>query len=433
VYHKILPVRDVEVLPARHWVPGPDGRLIQVDEKDVYSGAAWSVGQTNATSVSAGEQDQVRQSQTTYNEVNTASQPIDKHTSVNPPEVLPGQVKQVYQTQVHQPGVDSYHAGLGQVERSQVNQTAVHPLGQHPVEGLSVSQREVQPGHARQTQLHHSEAEEYQIPRKPVGQDNGNAGHIAFVDVPASRTQHEAAPNQVHQGRDDQSHEYSRHQDRVGDPQATQSQINPSSHRKTSQPLPSPYEIYETNPSRMNQIHHSQEPQHRTFQSQTNNPLLAQEQTHRSTQHTAAHQTSDSQHHGAQGLFHHKQAEDDHAKQNRRHQERGVQHSDKHTGHHDHVHGGGNVDQRHVDQDPTDTAHHRDDHQTTDRGQVSPGLLDPYRVKNGPVHHADQNTSDASEKPLPELPVPSVQKIAGHSILTTEDKKGHTKLHKEPK
>ncbi|KAJ9129546.1 hypothetical protein NKR19_g10321 [Coniochaeta hoffmannii] len=158
VYHKILPVRDVEVLPARHWVPGPDGRLIQVDEKDVYSGAAWSVGQTNATSVSAGEQDQ----------------------------------------------------------------------------------REVQPGHARQTQLHHSEAEEYQIPRKPVGQDNGNAGHIAFVDVPASRTQYEAAPNQVHQGRDDQSHEYSRHQDRVADPQATQSQINPSSHRKTSQPLPSP-------------------------------------------------------------------------------------------------------------------------------------------------------------------------------------------------
>ncbi|KAK6953466.1 hypothetical protein Daesc_005770 [Daldinia eschscholtzii] len=32
VYHRIQPVYDVEILPARHFVPGPDGRLIEVPE-----------------------------------------------------------------------------------------------------------------------------------------------------------------------------------------------------------------------------------------------------------------------------------------------------------------------------------------------------------------------------------------------------------------
>jgi len=36
-YHRIQPIKEVEVLPARHWVPGPDGRLMAVAEKDVPS------------------------------------------------------------------------------------------------------------------------------------------------------------------------------------------------------------------------------------------------------------------------------------------------------------------------------------------------------------------------------------------------------------
>ena len=37
-YHEvqyIQPVYEVEVLPARHLVPGPDGRLVEVAEKDL--------------------------------------------------------------------------------------------------------------------------------------------------------------------------------------------------------------------------------------------------------------------------------------------------------------------------------------------------------------------------------------------------------------
>jgi hypothetical protein len=40
VYHRILPVYDVEILPAHHFVPGPDGGLIRVSEGDLpdYTG-----------------------------------------------------------------------------------------------------------------------------------------------------------------------------------------------------------------------------------------------------------------------------------------------------------------------------------------------------------------------------------------------------------
>ncbi|KAB5560113.1 hypothetical protein GE09DRAFT_78861 [Coniochaeta sp. 2T2.1] len=73
VYQKILPVKDVEVLPARHWVPGPDGRLVQVDEKDVYSGAAWSQAQQGHSS-----------------QVNTGRRGISPRTQSNtPPSTLP--------------------------------------------------------------------------------------------------------------------------------------------------------------------------------------------------------------------------------------------------------------------------------------------------------------------------------------------------------
>ncbi|KAH8907865.1 hypothetical protein BR93DRAFT_958404 [Coniochaeta sp. PMI_546] len=111
VYTKILPVRDVEVLPARHWVPGPDGRLIQVDEKDVYSGAAWSQGQASTAGFT-----QTQQANLEHMNHGTVDQPREssstqfadtvKHTSINQPKVIPAQVKQVYQTQVHQPELD---------------------------------------------------------------------------------------------------------------------------------------------------------------------------------------------------------------------------------------------------------------------------------------------------------------------------------------
>ncbi|KAI1799462.1 hypothetical protein F4811DRAFT_568198 [Daldinia bambusicola] len=35
VYHRIQPVYDVEILPARHFVPGPEGRLVEVPESSL--------------------------------------------------------------------------------------------------------------------------------------------------------------------------------------------------------------------------------------------------------------------------------------------------------------------------------------------------------------------------------------------------------------
>ncbi|KAI1081865.1 hypothetical protein F5B20DRAFT_588029 [Whalleya microplaca] len=35
VYHRIQPIIDVEVLPARHFVPGPDGSLVEVSENEL--------------------------------------------------------------------------------------------------------------------------------------------------------------------------------------------------------------------------------------------------------------------------------------------------------------------------------------------------------------------------------------------------------------
>lgn len=49
VRHVIQPVYEVEVRPARHYVPGPDGKLVEVSEKDLpdCTGAnqRWYAGQ----------------------------------------------------------------------------------------------------------------------------------------------------------------------------------------------------------------------------------------------------------------------------------------------------------------------------------------------------------------------------------------------------
>ncbi|KAK4169079.1 hypothetical protein QBC43DRAFT_284337 [Cladorrhinum sp. PSN259] len=53
VVQKIQPVIDVEVLPARHYVPGPDGRLAEVAEKDLPECTGenqnWHVGEGSLT------------------------------------------------------------------------------------------------------------------------------------------------------------------------------------------------------------------------------------------------------------------------------------------------------------------------------------------------------------------------------------------------
>ncbi|KAK3986304.1 hypothetical protein QBC44DRAFT_333504 [Cladorrhinum sp. PSN332] len=53
VVQKIQPVIDVEVLPARHYVPGPGGRLVEVAEKDLPACTGenqnWHVGEGPST------------------------------------------------------------------------------------------------------------------------------------------------------------------------------------------------------------------------------------------------------------------------------------------------------------------------------------------------------------------------------------------------
>jgi hypothetical protein len=194
----------------------------------------------------------------------------------------------------------------------------------------------------------------------------------------------------------------------------------------------------------MNQIHHNQEPQQRIMTDQVDSRQVGHGQAQQPSHYTADRDAG-GRGHETQGLFHHRHAADDHARDNQTYQEHGMRHDDsKHHRHQENVHDSGKHHSlgHRSDEDPTGAPHQSSDqgatHQSsdpnTDGAPVSPGLLDPYRVKNGPVHHADRDASNNPlDKPLPDLPETTVQKIAGHSILTTEDSKGHTKLHKEPK
>ena len=131
VYQKILPVRDVEVLPARHWVPGPDGRLVQVDEKYVYSGAAFSQAQQGQSQANTADQHkeslvlgEVNQPLPVTGQTQNITEDTVKHISVNPPKVKPAQVNQVYEDQTHQ------HIVKQQVYDDQTQQ---HMVQQHQI------------------------------------------------------------------------------------------------------------------------------------------------------------------------------------------------------------------------------------------------------------------------------------------------------------
>lgn len=232
VYHKILPVRDVEVLPARHWVPGPDGRLVQVDEKDVYSGAAWSLGQTDGGAGNEMHQDQTREEQCAYDQPGVGNLRTLKHATVEQPKVIPGRVNQVYQTQIHRPEVDYC-----------------------------------------------------QIPRKPV-----NEGH----------------PKTTH-----------------------------------------------------GEVHHNEKPQHGDAKDQVDERPPGQGQV---SQHAGARMQEHDSH-----LWEKQKGNNNLAKEDNSH----------------------NVGQRHANHEQADDSIQERDINQGDRGQTSPGLLDPYRVKNGPVHHTD--------------------------------------------
>ncbi|KAI1213378.1 uncharacterized protein F4807DRAFT_470741 [Annulohypoxylon truncatum] len=57
VYHRVQPVYDVEVLPARHFVPGSAGALVEVSEDDLPectgSNQKWHIGETPPPVVSS--------------------------------------------------------------------------------------------------------------------------------------------------------------------------------------------------------------------------------------------------------------------------------------------------------------------------------------------------------------------------------------------
>lgn len=362
-YTKILPVKDVEVLPARHWVPGPDGRLVQVDEKDVYSGAAFNQGQWSTASVTQDRQ-QVHFGQTNQDQVyqtreSSFGQSTDtvKHTSVNAPQVAPAQVSQVYQTQVHQPELDRQYVSVGQVDQSQISH------GSHSSSGpVLVSHRDVNSGQAHQNQVDQLAGDHHQIPRKPVDQGQGYITPLHPTDRQTTVSENEMS---------------SRHED---------------------------------------------------HQRHSHQPIVEHETGHRAYQGHS--QPSTNRHEDAQRQVHNREVGHGQATEGQTHRERGNHQGFQHTTHHGKEDDSqlDRVSQQSVNQRQADESQNRE-HQIN-RDEPSPGLLDPYRVKNGPVHH---DASDPMSKPLPDLPETSVQKIAGHKILTTEDGSGHTRLHKEPK
>lgn len=316
VYHKILPVRDVEVLPARHWVPGPDGRLIQVDEKDVYSGAAWKLAQRNTAADSELHQDQVRQQPTDNAQVDSGNTRTVKHTTVEQPKVIPGQVNQVYQTQVHQEEVDCY-----------------------------------------------------QIPRKPVNQ---GCTSETFSAPPASRpsgTQYEGVPSEVHQVHNTQLHDHPGTQHQTNEPQASQSQ-SLSSLNTDSKHSPRLYNASDEKQSKENQVHRNEEPLHRTSKAQMDERQRAQGQASSSAQ-IGGNRPPVSQQVDTQKPEH------------------GGHHPEKHTEQHSTTEEGdrNNAGQRQDNGEQAGKQKH--DNSQAEQVPTSPGLLDPYRVKNWPTHHKD--------------------------------------------
>jgi len=397
VYQKILPVRDVEVLPARHWVPGPDGQLVQVDEKDVYSGVAFSQAQQGQGQVNTAHQHKeslvlgsANQPLPVTGETENITQDTVKHTSINPPKMVPAQVNRVFEDQTHQ---------------YVVQQQVYDDRTQH------------------QTMEHH------QIPRKPLNNEEHSTGaHIAFEQNTFGQTSNsQQQPLQTHT----QRHPVVQHE------------INRYQPVRTEDSTRGQESVYQTPVSQYSV------PEGHVPSRQTEQPIMNQT---RQGEYSPAHQHGQEGHslkhqHGQEGLLHHRQHDvEQDAVDQQLYQEQGIRQTRQHTEEphqtgnqgrfmHEGSQGQTSAVSPHspLNRDQADAHGSNRTHAEKDNGQTSPGLLDPYRVKNGPVHHPNMIETGEAEKPLPDVPETHVKKIAGHGILTTEDGSGHSKLHKEPK
>jgi hypothetical protein len=70
VYHRIQPVYDVEVLPARHFVPGPDGNLVEVSEDKLpdftSTDKKWPLGENPLYTISSHPKDPAERADMAY-------------------------------------------------------------------------------------------------------------------------------------------------------------------------------------------------------------------------------------------------------------------------------------------------------------------------------------------------------------------------------
>lgn len=492
---------------------GPDGKLVQVDEKDVYSGAAFNQGQVTTSTVNEvnpGQLDQRQVRQVGHGHVGA----IDEHTvEYNQPKILPvQQVNQVYQTQVHQ--VDQY-----QMDQSQASQSHTSTAGHSTTAGFGSSthtgNEEYGPGRQHPVQvnaLSRHTVDQYPIDDYQVNKDHVKPLSQERLDV-SSVSQREAIPSQRQQSTGAAGYGYSSHTGSSGftrgsnagtgegehgphssrtanalDPRvdsdrsdshtlgqsgyntghstamtsASGSLIgNPYSQDTAEQASFNQRQVVPGEGDQLQQNQVRDVDQHQIARKPVSPPRMGdetqrtqgqsyQERAYQVGDHNVNHNQASrgqvnplSQHPVDQQQVGHRQVIENEGYEGRSMPGQEEQHRRTHRD---------EVNEGHVRQQREPTHHtrqdeardgHRGDHQEESEHNVnkhqpqekkeivSPGLLDPYRVKNGPVNHP--NAVELGDKPLPDLPETSVKHIGGHGILTTEDHKGHTKLHKEPK
>lgn len=107
VHHRVLPVIDVQVLPAKHYVPGPDGRLIQVPESQIPGRTAANQSWVIAETVSKTKPDVTQPRQFTARAFGEADADVPEYVDADG-------VKQSKTTWIHPPEIETGGEKTGQ-------------------------------------------------------------------------------------------------------------------------------------------------------------------------------------------------------------------------------------------------------------------------------------------------------------------------------
>lgn len=107
VHHRVLPVIDVQVLPAKHYVPGPDGRLVQILESQIPGRTAANQSWVIAETVSKTKPDVTQPRKFTARTFGEADADVPEYVDANG-------IRQSKTTWIHPPEIETGGEKTGQ-------------------------------------------------------------------------------------------------------------------------------------------------------------------------------------------------------------------------------------------------------------------------------------------------------------------------------